>query len=100
MDGDGPDGDGPDAAESEVDDDAPDPDGDGPDAAESEVDDDAPGPDGPGARPADGRRGPAADTTGGSGRPCPLCGTGMARRHCKYVCPNHGVVYDCSDTFW
>jgi predicted RNA-binding Zn-ribbon protein involved in translation (DUF1610 family) len=35
-----------------------------------------------------------------TGRPCPLCGVGMARRHCKYVCPNHGVVYDCSDTFW
>jgi hypothetical protein len=34
------------------------------------------------------------------GRPCPLCGTGMVRRHCKYVCPNHGVVYDCADTFW
>jgi len=24
----------------------------------------------------------------------------MHRRHCKYVCPNHGVVFDCSDTFW
>jgi len=34
------------------------------------------------------------------GRPCPLCGRSMARRHCKYVCPEHGVVYDCSDTFW
>jgi predicted RNA-binding Zn-ribbon protein involved in translation (DUF1610 family) len=34
------------------------------------------------------------------GRPCPLCGTSMHRRHCKYVCPEHGVVYDCSDTFW
>lgn len=34
------------------------------------------------------------------GRPCPLCGASMARRHCKYVCPEHGVVYDCSDTFW
>jgi predicted RNA-binding Zn-ribbon protein involved in translation (DUF1610 family) len=44
-----------------------------------------------------------ADEGGGgddAGRPCPLCGAGMARRHCKYVCPNHGVVYDCSDTFW
>ena len=35
-----------------------------------------------------------------SGRPCPCCETAMDRRHCKYVCPNHGVVYDCSDTFW
>jgi len=24
----------------------------------------------------------------------------MYERHCKYVCPNHGVVYDCSDTFY
>jgi uncharacterized Zn finger protein (UPF0148 family) len=35
-----------------------------------------------------------------TGRPCPLCETPMYRRHCKYVCPSHGVVYDCSDTFW
>ncbi|MFB6234292.1 MAG: HVO_2523 family zinc finger protein [Halopenitus sp.] len=34
------------------------------------------------------------------GRPCPLCGTSMHHRHCKYVCPEHGVVYDCSDTFY
>jgi hypothetical protein len=34
------------------------------------------------------------------GRPCPLCEAPMERRHCKYVCPNHGVVYDCGDTFW
>lgn len=34
------------------------------------------------------------------GRPCPACGATMDRRHCKYVCPRHGVVYDCSDTFW
>jgi len=24
----------------------------------------------------------------------------MIHRHCKYVCPVHGVVYDCSDTFY
>jgi len=24
----------------------------------------------------------------------------MAHRHCKYVCPEHGVVYDCADTFY
>jgi hypothetical protein len=24
----------------------------------------------------------------------------MYRRHCKYVCPQHGVVFDCSDTFY
>lgn len=43
------------------------------------------------------------DDTGKSrtdGRPCPLCEAPMYRRHCKYVCPRHGVVYDCSDTFW
>ena len=34
------------------------------------------------------------------GRPCPICETPMYHRHCKYVCPNHGVVYDCSDTFY
>lgn len=34
------------------------------------------------------------------GRPCPRCGAAMVHRHCKYVCPAHGVVYDCSDTFY
>ncbi|WP_058366181.1 HVO_2523 family zinc finger protein [Haloparvum sedimenti] len=34
------------------------------------------------------------------GRPCPVCGASMRHRHCKYVCPEHGVVYDCSDTFY
>jgi predicted RNA-binding Zn-ribbon protein involved in translation (DUF1610 family) len=34
------------------------------------------------------------------GRPCPLCGVSMIHRHCKYVCPEHGVIYDCSDTFY
>ncbi|GAA0726095.1 hypothetical protein GCM10009060_23360 [Halorubrum trapanicum] len=34
------------------------------------------------------------------GRPCPVCETPMYHRHCKYVCPSHGVVYDCSDTFY
>ena len=33
------------------------------------------------------------------GRSCPMCGTGMYKRHCKYVCPQHGVVVDCSDPF-
>ncbi|MFW5919654.1 MAG: HVO_2523 family zinc finger protein [Halanaeroarchaeum sp.] len=39
-------------------------------------------------------------TVDGTGRPCPLCEEPMVRRHCKYVCPRHGVVYDCSDTFY
>ncbi|OYR53649.1 hypothetical protein DJ70_15920 [Halorubrum halodurans] len=34
------------------------------------------------------------------GRPCPRCGEPLVHRHCKYVCPVHGVVYDCSDTFY
>jgi len=34
------------------------------------------------------------------GRPCPICERSMAHRHCKYICPEHGVIYDCSDTFW
>jgi hypothetical protein len=34
------------------------------------------------------------------GRPCPACDQPMYRRHCKYVCPQHGVVFDCSDTFY
>ncbi|MFC7167744.1 HVO_2523 family zinc finger protein [Halospeciosus flavus] len=40
----------------------------------------------------------ASDEQGG--RPCPMCETPMYKRHCKYVCPQHGVVYDCSDVFW
>ena len=38
-----------------------------------------------------------ADERGG--RSCPMCGTGMYKRHCKYICPKHGVVVDCSDPF-
>ncbi|WP_265111899.1 HVO_2523 family zinc finger protein [Halosolutus halophilus] len=34
------------------------------------------------------------------GPPCPRCEQPLFRRHCKYVCPQHGVVYDCSDPFW
>lgn len=34
------------------------------------------------------------------GRPCPHCDRPLQRRHCKYVCPAHGVIYDCSDPFW
>ena len=33
-------------------------------------------------------------------RPCPFCGASMEHRHCKYVCPEHGVVMDCADTFF
>ncbi|MFC6939558.1 HVO_2523 family zinc finger protein [Salinirubellus sp. GCM10025818] len=39
------------------------------------------------------------ETSRRGGRPCPMCDTAMFRRHCKYVCPNHGVVVDCSDPF-
>ncbi|UPW02390.1 hypothetical protein M0R88_02310 [Halorussus gelatinilyticus] len=34
------------------------------------------------------------------GRPCPICETPMYSRHCKYVCPQHGVIMDCADTFY
>ncbi|WP_205427164.1 HVO_2523 family zinc finger protein [Halorussus sp. MSC15.2] len=34
------------------------------------------------------------------GRPCPICEESMYHRHCKYVCPNHGVIMDCADTFY
>jgi len=34
------------------------------------------------------------------GRPCPHCGETMVHRHCEYVCPQHGVVFDCADTFY
>jgi hypothetical protein len=41
-----------------------------------------------------------APDTGGPSRRCPLCGTEIHTRHCKLVCPNHGVIADCSDPFW
>lgn len=31
---------------------------------------------------------------------CPHCAERLLSRHCKYVCPQHGVVMDCGDTFW
>ncbi|AGB39508.1 HVO_2523 family zinc finger protein [Natronococcus occultus] len=30
---------------------------------------------------------------------CPHCRAPLYSRHCKYVCPQHGVVIDCSDPF-
>lgn len=33
------------------------------------------------------------------GPTCPMCGAPLHKRHCKYVCPQHGVVVDCSDPF-
>jgi len=33
------------------------------------------------------------------GARCPRCSAKLFRRHCKYVCPNHGVVVDCGDPF-
>ncbi|MFP8888327.1 HVO_2523 family zinc finger protein [Natrialbaceae archaeon A-CW2] len=33
------------------------------------------------------------------GPPCPRCEASLYKRHCKYVCPQHGVIYDCSDPF-
>jgi uncharacterized Zn finger protein (UPF0148 family) len=31
---------------------------------------------------------------------CPQCDADLFKRHCKYVCPQHGVIMDCSDNFW
>ncbi len=43
---------------------------------------------------------PTRNEDAGSGGPrCPFCEAPMYKRHCKYVCPQHGVVIDCSDPF-
>ena len=46
----------------------------------------------------------SSSTEGGEGpvggRPCPRCERPMYSRHCKYVCPEHGVIFDCADTFY
>ena len=34
------------------------------------------------------------------GPTCPMCEAHLFKRHCKYVCPQHGVIMDCSDNFW
>ncbi len=39
----------------------------------------------------------AADHAGGPR--CPHCEAALFKRHCKYVCPQHGVIIDCSDPF-
>nr|WP_303645317.1 HVO_2523 family zinc finger protein [Haloarchaeobius iranensis] len=28
-----------------------------------------------------------------------MCEEQLFKRHCKYLCPQHGVVVDCSDPF-
>jgi uncharacterized Zn finger protein (UPF0148 family) len=33
------------------------------------------------------------------GPTCPMCDSELFKRHCKYVCPNHGPIVDCSDPF-
>ncbi|WP_375142078.1 HVO_2523 family zinc finger protein [Natronoarchaeum rubrum] len=49
----------------------------------------------------DSARGSAVtDDDADGGRPCPMCEEPLYKRHCKYVCPQHGVIMDCSDTFW
>ncbi|WP_226007746.1 HVO_2523 family zinc finger protein [Natrinema salinisoli] len=40
----------------------------------------------------------ASDRAAGAPR-CPHCDAAMYKRHCKYVCPQHGVIIDCSDPF-
>ncbi len=46
------------------------------------------------------RRAASESTAEAGGRPCPICEEPMYHRHCKYVCPNHGVIMDCADTFY
>lgn len=41
-----------------------------------------------------------SESSRGEGPQCPICDETLRSRHCKYVCPLHGVIYDCSDTFW
>ncbi|GAA0262984.1 hypothetical protein GCM10009000_094110 [Halobacterium noricense] len=36
---------------------------------------------------------------GRGGSRCPMCDAAMFKRHCKYVCPQHGVIADCADPF-
>ncbi|WP_435333513.1 HVO_2523 family zinc finger protein [Haloarchaeobius sp. TZWWS8] len=44
--------------------------------------------------------GSGGQETAHGGRPCPLCGEPLYKRHCKYVCEQHGVIMDCSDPFY
>ncbi|WP_237076830.1 HVO_2523 family zinc finger protein [Natrialba magadii] len=53
-----------------------------------------------GAEDSENREHPANSEHRRNGRPCPHCETPMYKRHCKYICPQHGVVFDCADTFW
>jgi exosome complex RNA-binding protein Csl4 len=32
-------------------------------------------------------------------RSCNRCGAELEERHCKLVCPQHGVIRDCADPF-
>jgi hypothetical protein len=34
------------------------------------------------------------------GPTCPQCDAELYERHCKYVCPQHGVIMDCADLFY
>ncbi|SEH14578.1 hypothetical protein SAMN04487967_1668 [Natronorubrum sediminis] len=43
---------------------------------------------------------PAVGSNSSGGPRCPRCESELFKRHCKYVCPQHGVVFDCADTFW
>lgn len=41
----------------------------------------------------------AGGTTPSGAPTCPHCGEALYKRHCKYVCPQHGPIIDCSDPF-
>ncbi|WP_254768955.1 HVO_2523 family zinc finger protein [Salinilacihabitans rarus] len=43
--------------------------------------------------------GATGGTAVGGAPTCPFCEAPLYERHCKYVCPQHGVVVDCSDPF-
>ena len=38
-------------------------------------------------------------TSAGGAPTCPHCNAPLYKRHCKYVCPQHGPIIDCSDPF-
>lgn len=48
---------------------------------------------------ADSETGAGAGASAGGAPTCPHCNAPLYKRHCKYVCPQHGPIIDCSDPF-